>query len=202
MSRPHVHCLCFLALAGVGCNPMGSAYTVAIDPAFTPDQIDAIREGLDDWNASVTSAGGELHLTSYVGDCPPLLDMTQHVLCVHASSDAYIYSQGLRHGSLGNTRRADFLDSAQSWIAVDNLANYTGDIGFAQPGYFIRLVVEHELGHGMGLQHTEPSDLMYIDMTGKYAGLQPNDVNQYEYLRGQVSEKTFTLDGPAVLPRD
>ena len=65
----------------------------------------------------------------------------------------------------------------------------TWKIGFGGPGFDIFQVMAHELGHALGLSHTEePSSLMNPFYTESFTGPQADDIAGMRFIYGRTAE--------------
>lgn len=141
-------------------------YSVKIDPTFTPSQRDIIINGLDKWE-EMTNGG--VSFSAEILECDYASDNN---ICIHFSSVKLLpHSNGPY--PLGwtfyNNNSGDIYLGMDSYISNDKKA--------------LLQVVEHELGHGLGLVHTKPGDLMCKNTSCGALEVTCNDVHQYQTLR-------------------
>lgn len=176
------------AILASGCAATyGDSYHVSIDSAFTTEQQSAVLESLDHWDEAL--AGRVSFTTSIDSSCSR--NDAAHLICVHASTSAYVKEVSNIPGDIGFTLRTEVYanlpgsgdkrnDSADVYIPTDD--------SFVNNPAQMQSVVSHELGHAMGLEHThEPTDLMYyaLDNNAPVQSATCDDVQQWETLRNQ-----------------
>jgi hypothetical protein len=141
-------------------------YTVAIDPAFTSSQIEAITVGLDDWMASVPG----LQISYTVASCDvPSADL----VCMHPARDRPNVSDDV----LGLTRSTSFA-SASVLIYVNRIRSVGLDVAV-----LTKQTAAHEMGHAMGLKHSASGDLMAADVPDQAHTVTRADVAQFWAVR-------------------
>jgi hypothetical protein len=165
-----------IALITTGCHARtGNTYRVIIDPNFSAENQELARSAVATWRSAL---GDELNIWSVeVGECHASGSPGRE-LCIHASTGAWLTSQfsynvpGVHDYAL--TWRDVDNDSADTYVAVDLIS-----------GQSLQRSVTHELGHAMGLQHTQPGTLMFWFMNADEA-LVPTCVDklQWHQLRG------------------
>lgn len=135
-----------LVPAFTGCGPAhGNNYTVFIDPKFALEgHTEEVLDGLDAWKAKVP-----VIFRPVVSACP---GVAEHTICVRYSSvngieanfgggGRYVGMTALAYDALkGDLWRG--IDGGECWIAEDY-----GDSRSRTA------IVEHEVGHAMGLGH-------------------------------------------------
>jgi hypothetical protein len=125
---------CTLAL------PVSEKYSVHIDPSTSIDQQALILKALDSWQESV---GVEFQID--IGGC----ELGVYQVCIKTVSSAEMKEITGENGVFGFTDRRWFDQSSKTYI-VETL-------GVPQFSW----AITHELGHTMGLQHTEAETVMY-----------------------------------------
>lgn len=90
----------------------------------------------------------------------------------------------------GTTAAGDIhFDSAEIWT-----------IGLANPGFDVFQVLAHEIGHAIGLGHSDAGNLMQAFYTEAFSGLQAGDIAGAQALYGlRFEEDTFHTPEPGTL---
>jgi hypothetical protein len=143
-------------------------YSAAIDPAFTPDQMDEVAGAVDDWKASVP----ELRVTTSIAACDSPSPQQVCVHPVHAPRDPADDVVGTTHLGSG--------DSATVLIYVDRILATGMDIHA-----LTRRTAAHELGHAMGLHHTSAGTLMAAYVPEQAQSVTNADVDQFWAVDGK-----------------
>lgn len=177
-----------IALAAAMCacsflqDQPADTYTVYIDPAFTPDQVEGVLSVLQLWETETDPGFHPAHLH------PVMLNMTcdsscYDVITIHPSTRAGVSALALQwdgvHESLaGITHRRwhnDVIngprDYSDIYIASDVSASDWPRIAM------------HEVGHALALSHTGPGTIMCASMGCASESITPADVKQYDSLR-------------------
>jgi len=134
-----------IPLAGVcilvGCNPApGHDYALVIDSAVSAEEASSITNAVFQWAAILD---GRLKMTVAIGPCRGV----DREVCVHLATEAQIVALGGLPSALGRTIRSDMSDRADIY-----LRDTAGTRAIA-----------HEVGHAMGLEHTQTGTLMCTD---------------------------------------
>jgi hypothetical protein len=173
--------LCIFCL--LGCSiPYYDNYTVYIDKSFRSDEQQSIVAATDLWLQAIPT----LRLNVIIGEC----NMGEAVICIHRATLASIQNmQGnnQQYGGItihpGWTLFDDDFGSSNIYLPVDILDE---DNLLAYPGAFMQASA-HELGHGLGLIHTQYGTLMYRQLVADVQGGAQiptcTDLQQYYKLR-------------------
>lgn len=136
------------------------AYTVEISPELKLAQRAAVVDAVGMW-----AEDSRLRAVVVVSDCTTIADAKEAVddgvICVRAGAVADVERCGA--GRLGCTHAHDVALRAEA---------------------FYPALVAHELGHALGLVHTEHGTLMFPDVSAD-ARPTAEDVAQYDALRGR-----------------
>lgn len=124
-----------------GCQlPPSDHYSVSIDPGFTITEQEEIATALQAWHAA-TYVMFDMHIGSCEGG--------SYSICIRPSNDLGNKSSGEVYG----------IDtSAGSWDQHGNIYMLSG----VEPIVF-NFGMRHELGHTLGLQHTQLGTVMYYN---------------------------------------
>ena len=141
---------------------LGSSYSVTVSLEVMATDVALLREAISSWELALE---GDLTIASvHVGECESKL----HELCVRSGDE---------FSSLGRTVRN---------VVFDNAVITVRAYRFDAPSYTAAQMIAvyaHELGHGMGLQHSCDGTLMCCSI--ECAAPRPTkfDVQQWRYLR-------------------
>lgn len=151
----------------LGCQPAppGEQYGVFLDPAFTTSQQQVILTALDAWTQAT---GVSFSLTNA---CAP----TDYQICLHPVSADQLHRQDPTFAGVptGLTYRDYGSQSSQVW-----LLSSLGEKWWLEN-------TEHEIGHALGLEHTESGTLMYAYLGTNSGIIVCQDQQQYAALRGK-----------------
>jgi hypothetical protein len=154
--------------AGCGQISHGDTYHVEIDPAFSPSEVEEILVGVDAWRATVP-----VHFTVSIG-----LDSGEEVDGVIRIYRATAFADP---NELGDA--SAYVDGGDMGIPTKTVALFQTKYGWA---HFLATVVEHELGHCMGLKHHDdaPAIMNSVANTGAHE-IRCDDVMQWQSVRGR-----------------
>jgi hypothetical protein len=170
--KPTAKLITATLIATVGCSEgppqgPGKAYAVIIDTdTVTTDEADVIVSALSNWEASVP-------VTFAVSMAPCSGIQPPGAICIHTAPQVVVGAHSPANPTaIGITDYVAAYDSAEMWIANDT-------------EWSVHQLVEHEVGHAMGLSHHGPGSLMFY-RTGPDEALAPtaDDVAQWFEVRG------------------
>ncbi len=143
---------------------VSNQYNLYIDPGFTKSEIKEIDIAVKDWHQKV---GVEINQIVWNADCDYLTG--EFNLCIHASDMKYV--QSCIPKAIGFTTVHDANSNDNIYIAVD----------LPNKKMFIPLI-EHEIGHGMGLNHSSnETDLMFAVLDNYH--ITENDIKAFKNIR-------------------
>jgi hypothetical protein len=156
-----------------GCTnaePPPTEYSVAMDPAFTNDQTEALVAAFEDWKAAVP----QLTLSYSIAACS---NPAPQQVCVHpvtAPPDAALEI-------IGETYPGPSA-SANVYVFVDRMQ----PVGEAtSQSALMQQTMAHELGHAMGLRHAASGTLMAANAVQQSPTVTGDDVAQFWAIRGK-----------------
>lgn len=166
-----------VAICATGCQNVlpGEMYNVLLDPTFTPAQVEATLTAVKDLQAKLPT----LAISVAIAPCSGIHPAT---LCLHptdppiASKTVLGWTEHWNH--MGYTWRPD---GGETWIAFDRIAPLLAEYPLGNT-----TVIQHELLHGMGLEHHPGHVLMNIDMNNDATSLTCDDIAQWYYVRYQT----------------
>lgn len=158
--------LCLSACTNAEPPPTG--YSVAMDPAFTADQTEALVAAFEDWKAAIP----ELKLTYTVAACT---QPAPQQVCVHPVTAPPDTSQEI----IGETYPGPAA-SADVYVFVDRMQPVGAATTQAQ---LLQQTMAHELGHAMGLRHAAAGTLMAADAAEQSPTVTADDVAQFRSVR-------------------
>ena len=144
-------------------------FNIDIDPAFDASKQTMIIEAVGIWQ---TALGDRVSFDVSIQDC----EKTGDTMCIHADTIAEVIAIS------GLSRTVGFTDwtnnDSDIYLPTDSKAENANDTNWLQD-------CQHEMGHAMGLFHSQEGSLMYYLQNN--AALQPTcvDINQYAQARGQ-----------------
>lgn len=164
------------ALVLTSCVGHGDFYWVHLDPAFTPDQAGKVLDAMQAWELAVP--------VSLAPDVRTCSGAHNSEICIHASNHAELMardvpSPGQSSNPLGLTAGGINSNGAEIYIDVPGIEGTQYAANFTQ-------IVEHELGHAMGLKHMTPGHLMAPFIEDMADGPTCGDVQQWQEVRGTI----------------
>jgi Metallo-peptidase family M12 len=144
-----------------GCNPApGDRYEVVIDPKVSAEDATSITTATYEWAGILD---GRLKVGTVIRPCSG----ADREICVREGTASEIASLGAKADALAYTVRTDLDDRAEV-------------VFLPRAG---TRAIAHELGHAMGLEHTQTGTLMCAD--GSCAAVTPtcDDVAQWSSVR-------------------
>jgi hypothetical protein len=175
-----------LSIFGLSCNlPPGHHYTVYMD-GFTTSQQQSILNAMDDWHSKIPI----LTFDPVIGSCSGVHDRE---ICIHPGTSAQIVSLG-GQASWGGATKVKFgpdargdttgyfgTDGGESWLNID-LINKLSTTP-AQYAQNLQTTAEHEIGHGMSLEHHMTYCLMNPVLQNGAPVATADDIIQWYYVR-------------------
>lgn len=155
-----------LATSAIGCSPWNEgtgAYRVYVDRNFVPAQHAIVEESIEKWRADVVGSGVTFTPTDDWHDDGNLITFTPSSIV--GLTTFYDEAPEDETEFLGYTTPDGTSSLCQ--VAIDQ-----NDVGFRQ-------TTEHEMGHALGLVHTDPGELMYHDQKGAAMQVTCRDVEQF-----------------------
>jgi len=167
-----------LLLAGCAVKP-GNSYVIVMDESLSPSIQEDVRTAVANWE---TILDGSLETMIVSGHCfgPEALthDM-DHVICIQASPLSALESNfGAPNYDVGLTHFEPMTDTSVIYLPMDLDKNFIET-------YMVE-IISHELGHGMGLNHTQPGTLMCWSGNCAAVEIQCSDASQWRVIRGMV----------------
>ena len=158
-----------------GCTaPIGDHYTVVVDPKLSPKYTVAVFEAYANW---VEMLDGKLSIdysTTHV--CQGV----SSEICIHASSHAWIVANGGSKGSVGFTEHHWWGDRSDVYLPIVEDENAT-------PATLLTIVT-HELGHSVGLLHTQANTIMCFGIECASPTITCDDADQYNVVHRTLGE--------------
>lgn len=159
----------FLLLYGCGgklARPF--EYTAAIDPAFAPDEVQAITAALDNWNASVPN----LSVTYTIASCDSPGPQQVCFQPINAPPDTM-------DDVVGETEPTAS-EGATVLLYVARMQASRYDFSA-----LLQQTAAHEMGHAMGLKHTATGTLMAAYVQDQTPAVTSADVTQFLSVSGE-----------------
>lgn len=171
-----IYALALLLLPGCG-NVIGSDYHIVIDPNLSLADQSAAIEAAQNWEQAL---GGELNFNSIsISSCLG----ERREICVLASSDSFIIAHNGNNKEIGLTVRQWYLDRADIYLPLDS------DQKQCNSASCMLQNLTHEMGHAMGLAHTQAQTVMFWINGNASSTITCDDIAQWMELR-QMSSKT------------
>lgn len=186
-----------VALTAQGCiaskGDTTSMLTLQIEDGFTPAEQQAIQDAVTAWMRLTGYDYSTMYIAVQPGGCGTAMEQQANTTCVHpgwaSDEDAFEPGETYKHGWNG-----------QSDIFLPPTAPYDSGDSAADLARFTQ-VAAHEIGHAMGLLHTQPGTVMFHG--AEKAAMLPtcDDLAQYLSIRGMrdsspecPSGGSFTLE--------
>jgi predicted Zn-dependent protease len=172
----------FIAITSCTVSP-GYSYTVVIDPVFSQQNKEAIHAAIAGWE-HITE--GEFIVSSVsTGPC----NSNIHSICFSPSTEAEIDAiRGTTKGDIiGLTARTYSNDNSVIYIPLDATANFDLTAMIT--------VMAHELGHALGLEHTQTGTVMCWSIQCDAPLPNCDDLQQWLDVRSTVSSNFVCPNG-------
>jgi len=190
--------VCTALLPGCFGDTLGIHYNIVIDPNFSAVNQTYIRAAAEGWQnilgdyldiMSIKVAPCSAGVIPTIGSEPPgnieIPDPgTMRELCFHPTTGDWISSKTSEPSIVGLTYRHGPEDSADIYMPVDRDSTLSSTAWIE--------TAAHEMGHGMGLEHTQQGTIMYWELDNVPAPT-CNDAAQYLGIRHQ---STITPECP------
>jgi predicted Zn-dependent protease len=174
--------LLFIAIISCTISP-GYTYSVVIDPTFSSEDKAAIIAGLNSWE-HITDGAFSVASISY-GAC----NTNDNQICFVPSNEAQIdMIRGSQIGDIiGFTYRTYSNDNSTIYIPLDRTVGFSPDT--------MTTIFAHEIGHALGLSHTQEGTVMCYE-AGCDAPLPTcNDYQQWKDVRNITTDDFFCPKG-------
>jgi hypothetical protein len=184
----------FSYLAGCASPTPSNTYTLILDDSLSLSDMNNAAQAVTNWE---TTLDHKLSITMYSGHCSRYNDLEGTVdyalgtdaktICMQGSTAANIASMGAAADEVGFTLRLADIDSSTIYLPIDRDRSFD-DAEMQQ-------IIGHELGHAMGLSHTQSGTLMcwYLGCAATLPSC--DDYAQWANVRGESDKNVSCPQG-------